>query len=145
MKRLFSQISFHKKGLLMALLFVGIFFTLYHKNSIQAFFNDPGEGAFFGGLTGAGFGYAVGGKTGAIAGGIAGAGLGAAAGAARSDNYDATYRLDKLYSKRERLERRIRETKSDSRRARYQRQLDEVNAEIAQYEAPRYEEPRYHR
>jgi hypothetical protein len=143
MKNLLSKIkpylTFSKKGLFSALLIGGVLFTLYHKQPAQAFIgDDPAEGALIGGVTGATIGGIAGGGKGAAIGGIAGAGLGAAMGATRSRyrDEDGDRELNRLYSKRDFLREKIQNTESETRRARYQRQLDRVQADINSYEGP---------
>ncbi|TET36263.1 hypothetical protein E3J61_00910 [Candidatus Dependentiae bacterium] len=132
MKKFFSKIqpyiSFSKKGLFSAMVFVGILFTLYHERPVQAYYRD--DSAAIGG--------AAGGGTGAAIGGVTGFGLGGAIGASRSRYRDPDYKLDRLYRKRDRLERKIQRTKSDKRRTRYQEDLDQVKYDIRKYEGPRH-------
>ncbi len=143
MKKFFSKIqpyiSFSKKGLFSAMVFVGILFTLYHERPVQAYYRDDSaaQGALLGGITGAAIGGAAGGGTGAAIGGVTGFGLGGTIGASRSRYRDPDYKLDRLYRKRDRLERKIQRTKSDKRRTRYQEDLDQVKYDIRKYEGPR--------
>ncbi len=124
-----------KKGILPGLVILGMALALNYK-PIQAYYDDgsTARGAFFGGITGAAIGGAAGGGTGAAIGGLTGFGLGGMIGASRARHRDPNYKLDKLYRRRDRLERNLHRAKSERRRARIQRKLDRVNDEIRSYE-----------
>ena len=126
------------KKLFSAFLFAGMLLTI---QSIHTYYDDGGaRGAFFGGATGATIGGVAGGWKGAAIGGVTGSFLGGAIGSSRSRRRDPEYRtqrkLNRLYKKRDRLERRIKKSKSDKRRNRYQEDLKQVNYDIRQYAGP---------
>ena len=117
-------------------IFLGMLATVGHK-PVHAYNNNgdsAARGAFFGGLTGTAIGGAAGGWKGAAIGGIAGFGLGGMMGASRARHRDPDYKLNKLYKKQDKLQSRLAETKSERKRTRIQRSLDNVQAEIRGYE-----------
>jgi len=139
MKKFFSKIrpyiSFSKKGLFSAMVFVGILFTLYHERPAQAGHDDnrAARRGLLGGITGAGVGYAIGGPAGAAGLGIGGVLIGSQTGRRSSGR-----KLDRLYKKRDRLKQDIQEAKTDKRRARYEKDLKKVNDDISRREGPRH-------
>lgn len=137
MKKFFSKIrpyiSFSKKSLFSALLFVGVLFTLYHKRPAQAHHDDnrAARRGFLGGITG---GAVVGGLTRSPAGAVAGVAGGALIGSSTARR-SSDRRINSLYKKRDRLKRDIREAKTDKHRARHEKDLTKVNEDISKRES----------
>ncbi len=115
--------SKYKHLLVPCSLVAGILLALVLRSPMSADNGDGARGAAIGGLVGgAALGAATRSRWGAVAGLGAGALIGGAVGS-RGRSYDP-------YQRREYLSRRIYSTRSDAKRARYQAELNDLNARL---------------
>ncbi len=127
-----------KKNYIVSGLFV-LGMALAVSNESVAYYNNDDRaertirGGLLGGVTGAAIGGIAGGGTGAIVGGGIGLAGGSIFGASTSPR-DPQYKLDRLHSKRDSLTRRQSNAKSERKRARIQKSIDRVNADIRSYQ-----------